>query len=138
MSEEKREYVYPVTKVERIVDGDTYWLHLDVGFRQTQLTCIRLFGYDTPEKVGGDLAERAAAVMATSESVRWFNHALDDPLTTVWVETKPDPDVFGRWLGEIYSEDRDGEVDFLGRWLFGNRLATEWPTRWREAYGEAE
>lgn len=32
-----QQYVYKVANVHRVVDGDTYWFYLDVGFRQTGL-----------------------------------------------------------------------------------------------------
>jgi hypothetical protein len=30
----ERQYVYKITEVVKVVDGDSYWLRVDVGFRQ--------------------------------------------------------------------------------------------------------
>lgn len=122
----ERTYLFPVSRVERIVDGDTYWLHLDVGFRQTQLTNIRLYGYDCPEVNSGSAFEKTQAKTATLLAYKFLinsNYAL-------WVRTHKDPDNFGRWLGEVYAEP----LLYLGEVLRSSGLASNWPTRWREEF----
>ena len=128
-----RQYVYRVTDVPRVVDGDTYWLTLDVGLRHTALVNVRLHGYDCPETNGGTVAEKVAGRRATVEAQLWLVHAMADPHTTVWVSTLPDPDSFGRWLGAVWAEHvgYDGVDDLLGAHLCELGLASVWPTRWR-------
>lgn len=134
-------YVYRVTGIERVVDGDTYWLRLDVGFRQTMLTEIRLLGADCPETHHGSAFERAHGVKATLFAEQWLVDALDgdgfeDGL--LWVRTQKDPDDFGRWLGEVWREPQP--IDLAAdHWLLvddlvDRGLATRWPTRWHETY----
>ena len=127
----ERQYLYVVTGIERIVDGDTYWLHLDVGFRQNQLTCIRLMGYDCPERVGGSKFEHDKADEATMAASAFFV-AAEMIRQPVWCRTEKDPDNFGRWLGELWYEG-ESKV-FLGAYLAGQKLATPWPIRWRTVY----
>ena len=82
------EHVYRVKAVERVVDADTYWLHLDVGFRGTLLVNIRLNGYDCPERRQGSANEKQHALYATGYADAWLLRPPGDLL----VHTEPDPD----------------------------------------------
>lgn len=124
-----REYVYRVESVEKVTDGDTFWLHLDVGFRQTQLTHIRLAGFDCPERNSGSAYEKERARDATEMA---FIVLTGWP---IWVRTEKDPDNFGRWLGHIWAERLDGDV-LLGDTLRQSNLASVWPTRWRDEFDQ--
>jgi len=130
-------YVYRVTEVVKITDGDTYWLRLDVGFRQTMLVNVRLLGYDCPERNRGSEREKDAARRATKVAELFFGYALDpESGVTCWVRTEPDPDDFGRWLGDVWDES-DGDPwpeEHLGAALRREGLASVWPTRWREEF----
>jgi endonuclease YncB( thermonuclease family) len=125
-----RQYVYRVTDVVKVTDGDTYWLRADVGFRQEILIDCRLDGWDCPETNRGTAYERAQAKVARAFSANWLTAAL---LEGLWIRTEKDPDDFGRWLGDLWTEAGDDE-DHLGATLAAARLASAWPTRWREVY----
>ena len=43
-------YTYFVKSVDRIVDGDTVDISIDLGFSLTKKERVRLAGIDTPEK----------------------------------------------------------------------------------------
>ncbi len=120
-----RQYVYLVKSVEKVTDGDTYWLHLDVGFRQSQLTHVRLQGFDCPEANRGSEFEKSEAIRAKQVAAIYFGTAA-----TVWCRTYKDPDNFGRWLGYIWDDNGVSLADDL----VAQDLATVWPTRWREVY----
>lgn len=129
-----QDYVYRVTEVTRVVDGDTYWLRLDVGFRQEQLTEIRLYGVDCPERHRGSVFEKAEAKRATQEAEEWLAGA--HARGVLWVRTHKDPDDFGRWLGEVWADNDtvpEGR-EMLGDYLKDIGLATTWPTRWHDVY----
>lgn len=127
------EYVYKARAIEKVTDGDTFWLHLDVGFRQMQLTHIRLYGYDTPERRGGSDFEKAEAQRATEVTAKWLIDALT--ARDLWVKTMPDPDNFGRWLADLWTttDDEVGQLH-LGEHLRAHRLAVVWPSRWHEEF----
>lgn len=127
----ERSYEFPVNTIEKITDGDTYWLHLDVGFRQSMLAHLRLNEWDTPELRRGSDYEKEQAKRAKKlvEGFMW-NHLESEGL---WVRTYKDPDSFGRWLADVWGYDSRGKVD-LGQYLADMNLATPWPTRWREEY----
>lgn len=129
-----RPYLYRVAEVVKVTDGDTYWLRLDIGFRQTLLVNLRLLGYDCPERTRGSTREKMQAVRAT-DAARTFL-SPDDPDATMWVRTEKDPDDFGRWLGDIWLES-DGDrwpERHLGAELRSQELASIWPTRWRDEF----
>lgn len=89
-------------KVNRIIDGDSVVLDIDLGF-DTWLNnqSIRLFGVDTPECRTRDLDEKARGLMAKSR--------VEELLPVgdiVFIKTIKDKnEKFGRILGEIINND---------------------------------
>jgi endonuclease YncB( thermonuclease family) len=127
----RQPYVYRVTDIVKVTDGDTAWLRLDPGFRQSILVNVRLLGYDTPERNRGSVYEKQQA-----QAARAFTVGFLATERTLWIRTEKDPDDFGRWLGDIWYEDSTGE-HHLGPALEQIQLATPWPTRWRTVYDQA-
>ena len=123
-----REYVQRVTEVVRVVDGDTYHLRVSLPFYLSAVITVRLDGFDCPEINSGTVAERNAGQVAKSIAAGF----LTQP--TLWVRTEKDPDNFGRWLGDVWSEDADGNQTHLGDTLRAQGLASIWPTRWHEEF----
>ena len=126
-----RQYVYKITEVVKVTDGDTFWLRCDVGFRQNILINVRLYGYDCPELRKGSEFEKQKAIEARTVATEFFKSSNNE---RPWIRTEKDPDSFGRWLGEIWWEMPNGSASHLGDWLHGMELATVWPTRWRDVY----
>jgi micrococcal nuclease len=126
-----REYVYRIISVVKVVDGDSCWVEVDPGFRAKLLVNIRLLGWDCPEKHSKNLHERNEAQVAMLMTSAFLSQGSG----TLWVRTEKDPDSFGRYLGDIWREDKD-EEKHLGDALAHEGLATPWPVRWSETYGE--
>lgn len=124
------EYVFKIKDVVKVTDGDTFHCVVSPGFHLTTLIRIRLYGYDCPEKTRGSAFEKAEAKRAQMVTAQFLTR-MDGEL---WVRTEPDPDDFGRWLGDVWIEDEDGGKRHLGADLRSKRLASQWPTRWREEY----
>lgn len=124
------DYVFRVQEVDKVVDGDTYRLRVSVGFHLTALITVRLDGWDCPELHGPTARERAAAIAARDVAAAW----LQAHTGTLFVHTEPDPDSFGRWLGDLWTDLDDRSVVHLGDALARLELATPWPTRWRDVY----
>ena len=66
-------------KVDRVVDGDTVDVTLDLGFSIQYQARVRLLGINTPESRTRDKAEKAeeqaeAAAVSSEESVRTAAH----------------------------------------------------------------
>lgn len=123
-------YIFKISGVLRVVDGDTAHLELALGFHASLVVTIRLLGYDTPEKNKGSLHERNQSKIAQAVTERF----LGQPTGQLWVRTEVDPDNFGRYLGDIWQEAADGTESHLGALLERRGLATVWPTRWFEVY----
>lgn len=126
---------FPVLSLHKVTDGDTYWAYVDMGLRQIALIEIRLDGFDTPERTKGTTFERKQAVVASDLAKSWWLRFMaDGTAAEVWVETEPDPERYGRWLGKVYAEFLDGTRRYLGDALREQSLASIWPTRWRDEY----
>ena len=52
------EFIYHITAIEKVVDGDTVDAVIDLGFDVRYCGRIRLLGIDTPESRTRDLAEK--------------------------------------------------------------------------------
>lgn len=129
-------HVYPVTEVVKVTDGDTFWLRVDVGFRESLLAEIRLLGWDTPELRKGTPTERQMGKVASVFTGDWLLRPRDPG--RMYVHTEPDPDDFGRWLGDVWfePEDENEPIDHLGEALFHEGLDVAWPKRWHEVHPE--
>lgn len=84
------EYTYAATVV-RVIDGDTLYANVDLGFRLTIQITVRLFGINAPE-LNTDAGKQSREYLRLLEG---------QPIV---LKTHKDPkDKYGRWLGEIYS-----------------------------------
>ena len=85
-------------KVDRVVDGDTVDVVLDLGFDILFKSRVRLYGIDTPESRTRDLDEKARGKMAGA----YLKEALDNG-TKVVIETKlkDSRGKYGRVLGNV-------------------------------------
>jgi len=85
-------------KVERVVDGDTVDVVLDLGFDIQYKSRVRLYGIDTPESRTRDLDEKARGKMAGA----YLKEAVDNG-TKVVIETKlkDSRGKYGRVLGNV-------------------------------------
>jgi len=92
-------YEYYVRKVEKIVDGDTLDVLIDLGFDILFQSRVRLAGIDTPESRTKDLAEKALGL----ESKEYLkNHLKDAKSVVIKTEKMNSTEKFGRILGWLY------------------------------------
>jgi micrococcal nuclease len=82
-------------RLTRVVDGDTVWLDVDLGFGVHTNADFRLFGIDTPEVIG---TTRVAGLAAKVELERLL------ALGRLRIETHKgdESDKYGRWLADLY------------------------------------
>lgn len=80
-------------KVMRVVDGDTLWLDIDLGFYTHRETDIRLAGINTPERV----EYRAQGIVDPAKA---YVESNVPPGSSVVVDITT-RDKYGRWLGVI-------------------------------------
>jgi micrococcal nuclease len=85
-------YVYRAT-LSRVVDGDTYELDIDLGFRVHTIIPVRLHGIDVYER------NTPQGIEATA-----FAHKLLSGRELV-VQSYKDQMTFARWVGDIWVDD---------------------------------
>jgi endonuclease YncB( thermonuclease family) len=131
----------------RVVDGDTWWCHVDMDYHQIGFFEYRLDGWDTPEKQSTPLvkvteAEKLAAKQATAAAMDWWAIQIREGDRRIFIKTEPDPEKYGRWLGALWAETAYGQQYFLGQYLQARELAVPSDgtkgTRWRDTYGQAQ
>jgi micrococcal nuclease len=95
-----------VIKINRVVDGDTIDVTIDLGFDLYKKERVRVAGVDTPEKRTRNLEEKELGIDATNWLKKELDGAIagDDELT---VRTELDGGVgkYGRLLGWLYIGD---------------------------------
>ena len=85
-------------KVERVVDGDTVDVVLNLGFDIMYKSRVRLYGIDTPESRTRDLDEKARGKMAGA----FLKNAIDTgEKVVIQTKLKDSRGKFGRVLGNI-------------------------------------
>ncbi len=101
-------YNFRVTKINRVVDGDTIDVTIDLGFDLYKKERVRVAGVDTPEKRTRDLEEKALGIDATNWLKERLESAIrgDDDLV-IRTELVGGVGKYGRLLGWLYIGDAD-------------------------------
>ena len=102
-------YNFRVVEINRVVDGDTIDVTIDLGFDLYKKERVRVAGVDTPEKRTRDDEEKALGYDATHWLEDKLNGAIsgDDDLV-IRTELVGGVGKYGRLLGWLYIGD--GEV----------------------------
>jgi micrococcal nuclease len=101
-------YNFRVTKIKKVLDGDTIDVVIDLGFDLAKTERVRIAGVDTPEKRTRNLEEKALGLDATNWLKEKLNQTIkgDDELV-VRTELKGGVGKYGRLLGWLYVGDSD-------------------------------
>ena len=99
-------YNFRVTKINRVVDGDTIDVTIDLGFDLHKKERVRIAGVDTPEKRTRDLEEKAFGIDATN----WLKDKLTETIKgdeelVIRTELVGGVGKDGRLLGWLYVGD---------------------------------
>ena len=97
-----------MTKINKVVDGDTIDVTIDLGFDLAKKERVRIAGIDTPEKRTRDLEEKALGLDATAWMKKHLEETIkgDDELT-IRTELKGGMGKYGRLLGWLYVGESD-------------------------------
>ena len=99
-------YNFRVVSVDKVVDGDTIDVSIDLGFDLIKKERVRIAGIDTPEKRTRDLEEKALGLDATYWMQKNLQDTLDgDEELTIRTELKGGMGKYGRLLGWLYVGD---------------------------------
>ena len=99
-------YNFRVIKVDKVLDGDTIDVTIDLGFDLYKKERVRIAGVDTPEKRTRNLEEKELGIDATN----WLKKELEDVLAgddelIVRTELHGGVGKYGRLLGWLYVGD---------------------------------
>ena len=96
-------YNFRVTKINRVVDGDTIDVTIDLGFDLLKKERVRIAGVDTPEKRTRDLEEKALGIDATNYLKKKLEETIaGEEELTIRTELKGGMGKYGRLLGWLY------------------------------------
>ena len=101
-------YNFRVIEINKVLDGDTIDVTIDLGFDLYKKERVRVAGVDTPEKRTRDLEEKALGIDATN----WLKEKLEGALAgdddlVIRTELVGGVGKYGRLLGWLYLGDGD-------------------------------
>ena len=99
-------YNFRVVSIDKVLDGDTIDVTIDLGFDLYKKERVRIAGGDTPEKRTRNLEEKELGIDATN----WLKKELEDVLAgddelIVRTELHGGVGKYGRLLGWLYVGD---------------------------------
>ena len=125
-SESPCNFVYQVTSIEKIIDGDTIDVTLDLGIDVRTRQRVRLLGIDTPESRTRDLEEKKYGLLAKKKLREWCLKAVASDRDDIEIQLRcPEKDSrgkFGRILAEVWVSE-DGQWTNVNKWLCDNAFA---------------
>ena len=99
-------YNFRVIKIDKVLDGDTIDVTIDLGFDLYKKERVRIAGVDTPEKRTRDLEEKELGIHATN----WLKEKLEGAISgdddlVIRTELVGGVGKYGRLLGWCYIGD---------------------------------
>ena len=114
------EFVYRVSSLEKVVDGDTIDVTLDLGFDVCTRQRVRLLGIDTPESRTSDREEKKYGLLSKKKLKEWCLKAIASETDEIESELRcPEKDSrgkFGRILAEVWVSE-DGQWTNVNKWM---------------------
>ena len=128
INEEPCEFIYNVTAVEKVVDGDTIDTVIDLGFDVRVCHRVRLLGIDTPESRTRDKVEKFYGKLAKAALKSWVHWAVVSDRDDIELQLRcPEADSrgkFGRILGELWINSHYSGEPYEG-WTNVNKWMCE-------------
>jgi micrococcal nuclease len=101
-------FEYYVKKVNKVVDGDTIDVDIDLGFDISFSSRVRLAGIDTPESRTSDKMEKALGL----EAKAFLKHEIEAAKSVVIKTEKMDSsEKYGRILGWVYLDESNQSLN---------------------------
>lgn len=105
-------YNFRVIEINRVVDGDTIDVTIDLGFDLYKKERVRVAGVDTPEKRTRNLEEKELGIDATN----WLKEKLEGAISgdddlVIRTELVGGVGKYGRLLGWLFIGDRDLSIN---------------------------
>ena len=114
------QFKYRISSVEKIVDGDTVDVNIDLGFDVSTKQRVRLLGIDTPESRTSDPEEKKYGLLSKKKLKEWCLKAVASDKDDIEMEIRcPEADSrgkFGRVLGEVWVSE-GGQWTNVNKWM---------------------
>lgn len=101
-------YEYRVRQINKVVDGDTIDVDIDLGFNISFSQRVRLAGIDTPESRTKDLAEKALGLEVKKRLTEMLKEAKGVVIKT---ELANSTEKYGRILGWLYANGDEKSIN---------------------------
>ena len=128
INKEPCEFIYNITAVEKIVDGDTIDAVFDLGFDVRICNRIRLLGIDTPESRTRHKNEKIYGKLSKEALKSWVHWAILSDRDDIEIQCRcPESDSrgkFGRLVGELWINCTEDGYEF-GGWTNINKWMCE-------------
>lgn len=125
-AQEPCEFIYRVSSLEKVVDGDTIDVTIDLGFDVCTKQRVRLLGIDTPESRTSDKEEKVFGLLSKKKLKEWCLKAVESEKDDIEIELRcPEKDSrgkFGRILAEVWVSE-DGQWTNVNKWMCDNGYA---------------
>lgn len=119
-------FKYRVSAIEKVVDGDTIDVVIDLGFDVCTKQRVRLLGIDTPESRTSDPEEKKYGLLSKQKLKEWCLKAVASDKDDIEMEIRcPEADSrgkFGRVLGEVWVSE-GGQWTNVNKWMYDNGYA---------------
>jgi micrococcal nuclease len=119
-------FVYRIKALERVVDGDTIDVAIDLGFDVCTSQRVRLLGIDTPESRTSDKEEKRFGLLSKKKLKEWCLKAVASDNDDIEMEIRcPESDSrgkFGRVLAEVWVREDDAWTN-VNKWMCENGYA---------------
>ena len=113
-------FKYRVSSLEKVVDGDTIDVNIDLGFDVCTKQRVRLLGIDTPESRTRDPEEKKFGLLSKKKLKEWCLKAVASEKDDIEIELRcPEADSrgkFGRVIAEIWVSE-DGQWTNVNKWM---------------------
>ena len=113
-------FKYRVSSLEKVVDGDTIDVNIDLGFDVCTKQRVRLLGIDTHESRTSDKEEKVFGLLSKKKLKEWWLKAVASEKDDIEIELRcPEADSrgkFGRVLAEVWVGE-DGNWTNVNKWM---------------------
>lgn len=112
--------------LDRIIDGDTIDVCIDLGFNVLTRKRCRLIGIDTPESRTSDKEEKKYGLLSKKKLKEWCLKTIESDKDDIRLELrclkKNTSDKYGRVLAEVWVIEKEIETN-INKWLCENFYA---------------
>jgi len=101
-------FVYPISSIHHLIDGDTVSIILDRGFSDTKKISLRLIGLNAPESRTRRALEKEAGLLVKNIVGKWLEDNKDKQL---FATSEAKPKYAGRAIGRMWADSEENSLN---------------------------